>query len=76
MLASREAAARVRAFDLVLNMYVHAHLPEPMQSEDQPSVEKIKSAFSLDRRVLLINFISRGFSCWRKREDFPGEWKG
>ena len=40
MLASREAAVRVRAFDLVLNLCVHAHLLEPMQSEDQASVEE------------------------------------
>ena len=40
MLASRKAAVRVRAFDLVLNLCVHAHLLEPMQSEDQASVEE------------------------------------
>ncbi len=35
MLSSEQAAVRVRAFDLVLNLGVHAHLLEPMQSEEQ-----------------------------------------
>lgn len=39
MLSSPQAAVRVRAFDLVLNLGVHAHLLEPMQSEDQTSLE-------------------------------------
>ncbi|CAK9217020.1 unnamed protein product [Sphagnum jensenii] len=36
MLASSEqVGVRVRAFDLMLNLGVHAHLLEPMQSEEQ-----------------------------------------
>jgi hypothetical protein len=40
MLNSTQSAVRVRAFDLVLNLGVHAHLLEPMQSEDQSCVEE------------------------------------
>lgn len=40
MLSSTQAAVRVRAFDLVLNLGVHAHLLEPMQSEDQSCAEE------------------------------------
>lgn len=40
MLSSNQAAVRVRAFDLVLNLGVHAHLLEPMQSEDQSCAEE------------------------------------
>jgi hypothetical protein len=43
MLSSEQAAVRVRAFDLVLNLGVHAHLLEPMQSEDQASREEASS---------------------------------
>ena len=40
MLGSTQSAVRVRAFDLVLNLGVHAHLLEPVQSEDQSCVEE------------------------------------
>jgi len=40
MLSSTQAAVRVRAFDLVLNLGVHAHLLEPTQSEDQSCAEE------------------------------------
>lgn len=40
MLSSPQAAVRVRAFDLALNLGVHAHLLEPMQSDDQSFVEE------------------------------------
>lgn len=40
MLSSTQAAVRVRAFDLVLNLGVHAHLLEPVQSEDQSCAEE------------------------------------
>jgi hypothetical protein len=35
MLSSEQVGVRVRAFDLMLNLGVHAHLLEPMQSEEQ-----------------------------------------
>ncbi|KAH7440215.1 hypothetical protein KP509_04G096700 [Ceratopteris richardii] len=45
MLGSCTVAARVRCFDLILNLGVHAHLLEPMQMEEQTTlVEEPMSA--------------------------------
>ncbi|XP_058099117.1 uncharacterized protein LOC131243642 [Magnolia sinica] len=40
MLRSQRLASRVRAFDLILNLGVHAHLLEPMLQEDPPMIEE------------------------------------
>ncbi|KAL3689988.1 hypothetical protein R1sor_016297 [Riccia sorocarpa] len=40
MLTSPSAGVRVRAFDLTLNLGVHAHLLEPMLNEDQTTPEE------------------------------------
>eukprot|EP00850_Spirogloea_muscicola_P008218 SM000043S15846 [mRNA] locus=s43:484802:492593:+ [translate_table: standard] len=39
MLASHASPIRSRAFDLILNLAVHAHLLEPLQAEDHPGGE-------------------------------------
>ncbi|XP_042476064.1 uncharacterized protein LOC122057826 isoform X2 [Macadamia integrifolia] len=38
MLSSPRLASKVRAFDLILNLGVHAHLLEPMLPDDPPSI--------------------------------------
>ncbi|CAN0837300.1 hypothetical protein LINGRAHAP2_LOCUS1766 [Linum grandiflorum] len=40
MLSSPKAACRVRAFDLILNLGVHAHLLEPMMVGDTSTIEE------------------------------------
>ncbi|KAI3903789.1 hypothetical protein MKW92_012938 [Papaver armeniacum] len=40
MLRSPRLASRVRAFDLILNLGVHAHLLEPMLPDDPPTIEE------------------------------------
>ncbi|XP_071723412.1 uncharacterized protein [Rutidosis leptorrhynchoides] len=40
MLSSPKATSRVRAFDLVLNLGVHAHLLEPMATDDPSTIEE------------------------------------
>ena len=40
MLNSSKAACRVRAFDLILNLGVHAHLLEPMLINDTSTIEE------------------------------------
>ncbi|XVE52701.1 hypothetical protein DITRI_Ditri02bG0144300 [Diplodiscus trichospermus] len=40
MLSSPKTACRVRAFDLVLNLAVHAHLLEPMTIDDNSAIEE------------------------------------
>ncbi|KAL4386737.1 hypothetical protein GQ457_09G029380 [Hibiscus cannabinus] len=40
MLSSPRTACRVRAFDLILNLAVHAHLLEPMIIDDNPPIEE------------------------------------
>ncbi|KAL2632070.1 hypothetical protein R1flu_016756 [Riccia fluitans] len=40
MLTSPSTSVRVRAFDLILNLGVHAHLLEPMLNEDQTTPEE------------------------------------
>ncbi|CAN1339027.1 hypothetical protein LINPERPRIM_LOCUS38300 [Linum perenne] len=40
MLSSPKAACRVRAFDLILNLGVHAHLLEPMMVSDTSTIEE------------------------------------
>ncbi|KAK8356987.1 hypothetical protein V6Z12_A05G390800 [Gossypium hirsutum] len=40
MLSSPRAACRVRAFDLIINLGVHAHLLEPMVNDDKSSIEE------------------------------------
>ncbi|XP_061362748.1 uncharacterized protein LOC133306443 [Gastrolobium bilobum] len=40
MLSSSETACRVRAFDLILNLGVHAHLLEPMITDDASTIEE------------------------------------
>ncbi|OAE25014.1 hypothetical protein AXG93_523s1190 [Marchantia polymorpha subsp. ruderalis] len=44
MLTSQSASVRIRAFDLTLNLGVHAHLLEPMQSEDQSTPDEVPSS--------------------------------
>ena len=75
MLASRKAAVRVRAFDLVLNLCVHAHLLAPMQSEDQASVEE-SSQPSFLTGGSFSSVLSAGDFPVGEREEFSGEWKG
>ncbi|OVA03519.1 hypothetical protein BVC80_1651g18 [Macleaya cordata] len=43
MLRSPRLASRVRAFDLILNLGVHAHLLEPMLPDDPPTIEEESS---------------------------------
>ncbi|XP_042512090.1 uncharacterized protein LOC122087145 isoform X2 [Macadamia integrifolia] len=40
MLSSKRLASKVRAFDLILNLGVHAHLLEPMLPDDPPTIEE------------------------------------
>ncbi|XP_038689974.1 uncharacterized protein LOC119988842 isoform X2 [Tripterygium wilfordii] len=40
MLGSPKVACRVRAFDLILNLGVHAHLLEPMMTDDTSTIEE------------------------------------
>ncbi|KAJ0962347.1 hypothetical protein J5N97_030175 [Dioscorea zingiberensis] len=40
MLSSPKVACRTRAFDVILNLGVHAHLLEPILSEDPPIIEE------------------------------------
>ena len=40
MLNSSKAACRVRAFDLILNLGVHAHLLEPVLINDASTIEE------------------------------------
>ncbi|ESR49274.1 hypothetical protein CICLE_v10030542mg [Citrus x clementina] len=40
MLSSPRIACRVRAFDLILNLGVHAHLLEPMMTDDASTIEE------------------------------------
>ena len=40
MISSPSLASRVRAFDLILNLGVHAHLLEPMIADDGTSIEE------------------------------------
>ncbi|KAK1311591.1 hypothetical protein QJS10_CPA07g00238 [Acorus calamus] len=44
MLLSPRAACRVRVFDLILNLGVHAHLLEPVLSDDPPAIEEDDSS--------------------------------
>lgn len=41
MLSSKRVASRIRAFDLILNLAVHAQLLEPMLPEDSPAIEEV-----------------------------------
>ena len=47
MLNSSKAACRVRAFDLILNLGVHAHLLEPMLINDASTIEEEYSQESI-----------------------------
>ena len=40
MLSSSKTACRVRAFDLILNLGVHAHLLEPVIADDASTIEE------------------------------------
>ncbi|XP_028778104.1 uncharacterized protein LOC114734633 isoform X2 [Neltuma alba] len=40
MLSSSKTACRIRAFDLILNLGVHAHLLEPMMADDASAIEE------------------------------------
>ena len=40
MLSSHSMPVRIRCFDLLLNLGIHAHLLEPIQIEDQPAIEE------------------------------------
>nr|XP_029120236.1 uncharacterized protein LOC105044449 isoform X2 [Elaeis guineensis] len=42
MLSSQRVASRIRAFDLILNLGVHAQLLEPMLHEDPPPIDEAK----------------------------------
>ncbi|CAK8574293.1 unnamed protein product [Lathyrus sativus] len=47
MLSSSKTACRARAFDLILNLGVHAHLLEPMIADDTSTIEEDYSQESL-----------------------------
>ncbi|XP_058774858.1 uncharacterized protein LOC131649129 isoform X3 [Vicia villosa] len=47
MLSSSKTACRARAFDLILNLGVHAHLLEPMIADDTSTIEEEYSQESL-----------------------------
>ncbi|KAF5733815.1 hypothetical protein HS088_TW16G00256 [Tripterygium wilfordii] len=54
MLGSPKVACRVRAFDLILNLGVHAHLLEPMMTDDTSTIEEEYSQeSSFDKEVQL-----------------------
>ena len=40
MLSSSKTACRVRAFDLILNLGVHAHLLEPIIADDPSTIDE------------------------------------
>lgn len=40
MISTPRTACRIRAFDLILNLGVHAHLLEPMISDDTSTIEE------------------------------------
>ncbi|KAK4835257.1 hypothetical protein QYF36_007544 [Acer negundo] len=48
MLSSPRTACKVRAFDLILNLGVHAHLLEPMMTDDASTIEEeyLQESFS------------------------------
>lgn len=47
MLKSPRLASRVRTFDLILNLGVHAHLLEPVLPDDPPTIEEEESTEEL-----------------------------
>ncbi|TKY64884.1 hypothetical protein E2542_SST07735 [Spatholobus suberectus] len=56
MLSSSKAACRVRAFDLILNLGVHAHLLEPIIADDASTIEEEysqESYYDSDTQVLV-----------------------
>ena len=46
MLSSTKPACRARAFDLILNLGVHAHLLEPIITDDASTIEEEYSSES------------------------------
>lgn len=44
MLSSQKVASRIRAFDLILNLAVHAQLLEPMLPEDSPPLQEVETS--------------------------------
>lgn len=40
MLTSTRLASKARAFDLILNLGVHAHLLEPLTTDDTPTIDE------------------------------------
>ncbi|XP_057812898.2 uncharacterized protein LOC131026903 isoform X1 [Cryptomeria japonica] len=46
MLSSLQSTVRTRAFDLVLNLGIHAQLLKPMRGEEQPTVVEVPSSQS------------------------------
>lgn len=63
MLSSPKVACRTRAFDVMLNLGIHAHLLEPISSDDTPSIEEDEalresSSTNTDRSLRLGNINS------------------
>ncbi|CAL0308297.1 unnamed protein product [Lupinus luteus] len=52
MLSSSKTVCRVRAFDLILNLGVHAHLLEPMIVDDISTIEKEYSQYDSDTLLI------------------------
>lgn len=56
MLSSSKTACRVRAFDLILNLAVHAHLLEPIIADDASTIEEEysqESYYDSDTQVMV-----------------------
>ncbi|KAL3032532.1 hypothetical protein AAZX31_02G088600 [Glycine max] len=56
MLSSSKTACRVRAFDLILNLAVHAHLLEPIVADDASTIEEEysqESYYDSDTQVMV-----------------------
>lgn len=63
MLSSSKTACRARAFDLILNLGVHAHLLEPLIADDTSTIEEEYSQESLfDIQLMAQGSKKRNFS--------------
>ncbi|KAI9083405.1 hypothetical protein K1719_034619 [Acacia pycnantha] len=64
MLSSSKTACRIRAFDLILNLGVHAHLLEPVMADDASAIEEEYSQEPyFDDSQLLAQGSRKGNSC-------------
>lgn len=75
MLSSQTVASRVRVFDLILNLGVHAHLLEPMLDDETPAIIAEEACLNTEDRELAnnvhgdVSFHQRmdsikNFECW------------